>query len=129
VTGSRRRILAIEDDPETAEQLIDFLVMRGYHVDLATNGREGLKLGRSAEYAVMTSDRPVGAPNGGDGASQDSGTQNLEEFDVCKWPILLQKSEIAKRQFFRQKTEVIAIADKCVSKLATEVTGVFVTGK
>jgi two-component system, OmpR family, response regulator len=57
VTGARRRILVIEDDPETGEQLADFLSTRGYQVDLATNGGDGLRLARSAEYAVMTIDR------------------------------------------------------------------------
>jgi two-component system, OmpR family, response regulator len=57
VTGARRRILVIEDDPETGEQLADFLSTRGYQVDLATNGNDGLRLARSAEYAVMTIDR------------------------------------------------------------------------
>jgi two-component system OmpR family response regulator len=57
VTGARRRILVIEDDPETASQLADFLTTRGYQVDLATNGIDGLRLARSAEYAVMTIDR------------------------------------------------------------------------
>jgi two-component system, OmpR family, response regulator len=57
VTGARRRILVIEDDPETAGQLADFLSTRGYQVDLATNGNDGLRLARSAGYAVMTIDR------------------------------------------------------------------------
>ncbi|MBO0758529.1 MAG: response regulator transcription factor [Bradyrhizobiaceae bacterium] len=57
MTGARRRILVIEDDPETAGQLADFLSTCGYQVDLATNGNEGLRLGRSADYAVMTIDR------------------------------------------------------------------------
>jgi two-component system, OmpR family, response regulator len=57
VTGARRRILVIEDDPETAGQLADFLSTRGYQVDLATNGNDGLRLARSAAYAVMTIDR------------------------------------------------------------------------
>jgi two-component system, OmpR family, response regulator len=57
VTGARRRILVIEDDPETGEQLADFLSTRGYQVDLATNGSDGLRLARSAKYAVMTIDR------------------------------------------------------------------------
>jgi two-component system, OmpR family, response regulator len=57
VTGARHRILVIEDDPETAGQLADFLSTRGYQVDLATNGSDGLRLGRSADYAVMTIDR------------------------------------------------------------------------
>lgn len=57
MTGARRRILVIEDDPETAGQLADFLSTRGYQVDLATNGNDALRLGRSGEYAVMTVDR------------------------------------------------------------------------
>jgi two-component system OmpR family response regulator len=53
----QRRILVIEDDPETAAQLADFLAANGYRVDLADNGDDGLSRGRSAEYAVMTIDR------------------------------------------------------------------------
>jgi two-component system OmpR family response regulator len=53
----RRRILVIEDDRETAEQLVDSLASSGYQVDLAVDGNEGLRLGRSAQYAVMTIDR------------------------------------------------------------------------
>src|SRR2546428_14105709 len=57
MTGGRRRILVIEDDRETAEQLVDSLAGSGYQVDLAVDGNDGLRLGRSAEYAVMTIDR------------------------------------------------------------------------
>jgi two-component system OmpR family response regulator len=53
----RRRILVIEDDPETAEQLVDFLSTSGYQVDLAGDGNDGLSCGRSVDYAVMTIDR------------------------------------------------------------------------
>jgi len=53
----QRRILVIEDDPETAAQLVDFLATSGYQVDLADNGDDGLSRGRSTEYAVMTIDR------------------------------------------------------------------------
>ena len=53
----RRRLLVIEDDAETAEQLVDFLSTSGYRVDLAADGNEGLSLGSSADYAVMTIDR------------------------------------------------------------------------
>jgi two-component system OmpR family response regulator len=53
----RRRVLVIEDDPETAEQLVETLTTNGYQVDLAVNGNEGLSHGRSSEYAVMTIDR------------------------------------------------------------------------
>jgi two-component system OmpR family response regulator len=57
MAAARRRILVIEDDRETAEQLVDSLVTSGYQVDLAVDGNEGLRRGRSAEYAVMTIDR------------------------------------------------------------------------
>lgn len=52
-----RRILVIEDDPETAEQLVDSLATSGYDVDLAVNGHDGLSHARSADYAVMAIDR------------------------------------------------------------------------
>src|SRR6516162_9985800 len=53
----QRRILVIEDDRETAEQLVDLLSNSGYQVDLAVDGDDGLRRGRSNEYAVMTIDR------------------------------------------------------------------------
>jgi two-component system, OmpR family, response regulator len=55
--GGRRRILVVEDDQETAGQLVDALTKNGYQVDLAANGNDALKLGRSTEYAVITMDR------------------------------------------------------------------------
>ena len=55
--GGRRRILVIEDDPETADQLVESLSSNGYQVDLATTGDDGLARGQSADYAVMTIDR------------------------------------------------------------------------
>jgi two-component system, OmpR family, response regulator len=64
MTGTRRRILVIEDDPETARQLVDFLGTRGYHVDLALNGTDGLRLGLSSGYAVMTIDRMLPGVDG-----------------------------------------------------------------
>src|ERR1700741_730951 len=57
MTSGRRRILVIEDDPETAEQLVDELSTHGYEGDLATNGNDGFERGRWADYAVMTIDR------------------------------------------------------------------------
>ena len=57
MTGPRRRILVIEDDLETAEQLVDFLETRGYATDLAADGNEGLRLAQSAPYAVIVIDR------------------------------------------------------------------------
>jgi two-component system, OmpR family, response regulator len=53
----RPRILAVEDDSEAAEQLVEFLSTSGYQIDLAADGSEGLSRGRSADYAVMTIDR------------------------------------------------------------------------
>jgi two-component system, OmpR family, response regulator len=57
MAGHRRRVLVIEDDPETAEQLVESLTTNGYQVDLARDGNEGLSRGRTAEYAMMTIDR------------------------------------------------------------------------
>jgi two-component system OmpR family response regulator len=54
---SRCRILVIEDDRETADQLADFLETNGYHVDVACTGEDGLAMGQEADYAVMTIDR------------------------------------------------------------------------
>jgi two-component system OmpR family response regulator len=57
MAAGRSRILVIEDDRETAEQVVDFLTTSGYQVDLAVDGNDGLRRGRSTEYAVMTIDR------------------------------------------------------------------------
>jgi two-component system, OmpR family, response regulator len=57
MTSGRRRILVVEDDPETGNQLLQSLTTNGYQVDLATNGAEAMIRGRATEYAVMTIDR------------------------------------------------------------------------
>jgi len=57
VAPGRRRILVIEDDPETAGQLRDSLTAHGYEVDLAVNGSDALNRARSADYVVLTIDR------------------------------------------------------------------------
>jgi two-component system, OmpR family, response regulator len=54
---SRRRVLVIEDDPETGKQLVESLAACGYQVDLAVSGNEGLRHGLSSSYAVVTIDR------------------------------------------------------------------------
>lgn len=64
MTETRRRILVIEDDPETASQLVDFLDTRGYQADLAHNGNDGLRLASSHSYAVMTIDRMLPGVDG-----------------------------------------------------------------
>jgi len=57
MAGSRHRILVIEDDPETGDQLVESLATSGYEVDLAVNGEEGFDRGRTGDYVVMTIDR------------------------------------------------------------------------
>lgn len=61
---ARRRILVVEDDPETAEQLVESLATSGYQVDLAVDGDSGLSRGRSTDYAVMTIDRMLPGMDG-----------------------------------------------------------------
>src|SRR5215471_19018834 len=55
--GNARHVLVIEDDPDTAEHLLDCLRTGGYTVDLAPDGHRGLALGRTANYVVMIVDR------------------------------------------------------------------------
>jgi len=62
--GAQRRILAIEDDPETGRQLVDHLATHGYHVDLAANGKDGLQLALSGKYTVLTIDRMLPGMDG-----------------------------------------------------------------
>ena len=57
MTGGHRRILVVEDDPETAGQLVESLKTSGYQVDLATSGNEALSRGAAGDYAVITIDR------------------------------------------------------------------------
>jgi two-component system, OmpR family, response regulator len=64
VTRARRRILVVEDDPETGRQLVDHLATHGYHVDLAANGKDGLQLALSGAYTVLTIDRMLPGMDG-----------------------------------------------------------------
>src|SRR5579862_7653187 len=57
MANQMRRILVIEDDQETAQQVADCLRTSGYDVDLAADGLEGFELGRAGSYAAMTVDR------------------------------------------------------------------------
>src|SRR5690349_24637361 len=57
MTGGSRRILVVEDDLETAGQLVEELTTSGYEVDLAATGREALSRGAANDYAVITIDR------------------------------------------------------------------------
>ena len=51
------RILVVEDDPDTADQILDSLTSSGYRVDLAASGTEALTRGVAGDYAVITIDR------------------------------------------------------------------------
>jgi two-component system, OmpR family, response regulator len=55
--GCARHVLVIEDDAETADQLVDCLKSSGYEVDLAVDGEDGLRRALAADYVVMTVDR------------------------------------------------------------------------
>src|SRR5215469_16930053 len=57
MSGHARHVLVIEDDAETAEQLVDCLKSSGYEVDLAADGEDGLRRALAADYVVMTVDR------------------------------------------------------------------------
>src|SRR5947199_9483939 len=57
MTGGHRRILVVEDDPETAGQVVETLTTGGDKVDLATSGNEALSRGVASDYAVITIDR------------------------------------------------------------------------
>src|SRR4030088_1240233 len=57
MTGGHRRILVVEDDPETAGQILESLTTGGYQVDLAASGNEALSRGVASDYAVITIDR------------------------------------------------------------------------
>ncbi|MBV8841026.1 MAG: response regulator transcription factor [Alphaproteobacteria bacterium] len=57
MAAAHRRILVVEDEPETAAQLADSLVTSGYQVDVAANGSDALSFGHNGDYAVMAIDR------------------------------------------------------------------------
>ena len=51
------RVLVIEDDPETAGEIVAELSSHGFHVDWAATGNDGLARAGSGGYDVMTVDR------------------------------------------------------------------------
>ena len=55
--SSARRVLVIEDNSETADQMATCLHGGGYKVVMAADGHEALRLGQGADYVVMTIDR------------------------------------------------------------------------
>jgi two-component system, OmpR family, response regulator len=64
MSPNARHLLLIEDDSETARELVDFLRANGYVVDLAADGKEGLSRGCSDIYAVMIIDRMLPSMDG-----------------------------------------------------------------
>ena len=51
------KILTIEDDETTAQEIVAELSHHGFEVDWASNGEEGLKLALSNQYDLITLDR------------------------------------------------------------------------
>jgi DNA-binding response OmpR family regulator len=56
IPGSTRRLLMVEDEAIIASPLMRGLEEEGYHVDLATDGAEGLKRALSETYDVLVVD-------------------------------------------------------------------------
>jgi two-component system OmpR family response regulator len=54
---AHRRILVVEDDPDTADQIVESLTSSGYRVDLAVSVTEARTRGVAGDYAVITIDR------------------------------------------------------------------------
>ncbi len=74
---SERRILVIEDDRETAEQLAESLTGNGYAVDVARDRSSGLAKAKSRPYTAITIDRLL--PDGdGIGVIQRLRDQNIQ---------------------------------------------------
>lgn len=55
-TSEKQRLLIIEDEPAILEGLIDVFVYHGYAVDSAMNGRVGLEMALSGDYALILLD-------------------------------------------------------------------------
>ena len=57
MAAGHRHILVVEDDQETAGQLVDSLTANGYQVNVAANASDAMSLGLSSDYTVITIDR------------------------------------------------------------------------
>jgi two-component system OmpR family response regulator len=64
MTRIHRHVLVIEDDAETAKQIVEFLQQHRYETDLAADGNDGRRLAESGDYAVMTIDRMLPGMDG-----------------------------------------------------------------
>lgn len=63
--GDGVRILVIEDDPDLAANLGDFLALRGHEVDFAGSGPHGLELATSHAFDAIVLDRLLPGLEGG----------------------------------------------------------------
>ena len=50
------RLLVIDDDVELCRLLQRFMAGRGFHIDIAANGRQGMPLALSGQYALIVLD-------------------------------------------------------------------------
>ncbi|MFP3740499.1 response regulator, partial [Burkholderia sp. SIMBA_019] len=51
------RVLTVEDDAVTANEIVSELTQRGFAVDWVDNGRDGMARAMSDEYDAITLDR------------------------------------------------------------------------
>ena len=58
------RVLVVEDDRETADQILETLRERGFEADWAADGREGLARASSGDYDAVTIDRMLPGMDG-----------------------------------------------------------------
>ena len=58
------RILVIEDDDETAEEIVAALGDRGYHLERASNGTTGLDRARDGDWDLLVIDRMLPGRDG-----------------------------------------------------------------
>lgn len=58
------QILAIDDNPDIRDLVADILTMRGYEVDMAQGGMEGLRMAHTKQYDIIISDIDMPVMNG-----------------------------------------------------------------
>ena len=61
---SQVRVLTVEDDAVTANEIVSELKQRGYEVDWVDNGRDGMARALSDDYNVITLDRMLPGVDG-----------------------------------------------------------------
>lgn len=58
-TQPKQRILTIEDDPTTAQEIAAQLTLAGYNVEVVHDGKQGLQLALTGQFAAITLDRTL----------------------------------------------------------------------